>query len=143
MILILLPLLSHLLKKEELKKKDCSESVNPFPSKSLSSSSPSPSEKVHMPLPSFPHMLNKKDHAHVEKVRETFSQVNNNIPLLDAIQQMPSYTRFLKNLCTTKRATNVPRKAFLSYSASSILSHQIPVKYKDPGCPTISIVIGD
>ena len=26
---------------------------------------------------------------------------------------------------------------------SSIISRQIPARYKDPGCPTISIVIGD
>jgi len=26
---------------------------------------------------------------------------------------------------------------------SSIISHKIPVKYKDPSCPTISIVIRD
>ena len=96
-----------------------------------------------MPLPPFPHRLKKKDQAHVEKMRETFSQVKINIPLLDAIQQMPPYARFLKDLCTTKRATNVPKKAFLASSATSILSHQIPVKYKDLGCPTISIVIGD
>ena len=48
-----------------------------------------------------------------------------------------------KDLCTTKRATNVPRKGFLASGASSILSHPIPVKYKDPSYPTISIVIGD
>jgi len=67
-------------------------------------------------------------------MREAFSQVKINIPLLDAIQQMPSYARFLKDLCTTKRVTNVPKKAFLASSASFILSHQIPVKYKDLGC---------
>ena len=55
---------------------------------------------------------------------------------------MPPYARFLKYLCTTKRATSVPRKAFLASNASSIISHQIPVKYKDPNCPTISIVKG-
>jgi len=55
---------------------------------------------------------------------------------------MPPYARFLKELCTTKRATGVPKKAFLTFGANSILS-QIPVKYKDPGCPTVSIVIGD
>jgi len=42
----------------------------------------------------------------------------------------------------TKRATGVPKKAFLTSGANSILS-QIPVKYKDPSCPTVSIVIGD
>jgi len=76
-------------------------------------------------------------------MRETLSRVNINTPLLDAIQQMPPYTRFLKDLCTTKRATSVPKKTFLASSTSSILSHHILVKYKDPGCPTISIVIGD
>jgi len=49
----------------------------------------------------------------------------------------------LKELCTTKRATNAPKRAFLASGASFILSHKIPVKYKDSGCPTISIVIGD
>jgi len=110
------------------------------------SSSPSSTEKVQkavIPLPPFPHRLKKKDQANVDKRRETFSQVKINIPLLDAIQQMPPYARFLKDLCTTKRATNVPKKGFLTSSASSIISHQILVKYKDPGCPTISIVIGD
>jgi len=75
-------------------------------------------------------------------MRDTFSQVKINIPLLDAIQRMPPYARFLKDLCTTKKATGVPKKPFLTSSANSILS-QIPMKYKDPGCPTISIVIGD
>jgi len=56
---------------------------------------------------------------------------------------MPPYAKFLKDLCTTKRGTSVPKKAFLASTASSIISHQISVKYKDHGCPTISIVIGD
>jgi len=45
----------------------------------------------------------------------------------------------------TKGATDVPRKALLasSSSSSSIISHQILVKYKNPGCLTISIIIGD
>jgi len=74
---------------------------------------------------------------------ETFSQVKINILLLDTVQQMPSYARFLKDLCANKRATSVSWKAFLATSASSILSYQILVKYKDPGCRTISIIIGD
>jgi len=59
-------------------------------------------------------------------MRETFSQVKINISLLDAVQQMPPYARFLKELCTAKRATGVPKKAFLTSSANSILS-QIPM----------------
>jgi len=90
-------------KKEELKEKDYSEPVDPSPSKGSSPPSSS-SKKVHVPLPPFSHRLKKKYQAHVDKMRETFSQVEINIPLLDAIQQIPPYARFLKDLCTTKRA---------------------------------------
>ncbi|PKA48630.1 hypothetical protein AXF42_Ash021039 [Apostasia shenzhenica] len=79
----------------------------------------------------------------MDKIRETLSQIKINILLLEAIQQMSPYAKYLKELCTAKRATNVPKKAFLAYNVSSILSQQILIKYKDPGCPTISIVIGD
>ena len=107
------------------------------------SSSSSSFENVRMPLPSLLHRLKKKYQAYAEKMRETFSQVKINISLLEGIHQIPSYARFLKDLCTTKRATNVLRKHFLASSASYILSHQISVIYKDPSYLTISIVTGD
>ena len=56
---------------------------------------------------------------------------------------MPQHTRIVKDLCTTKRATSVAKKTFLSSNASSILCHYIPVKYNDPGYATIFIVIRD
>ena len=34
---------------------------------------------------------------------ETFGKVEVNIPLLDAIKQVPRYAKFLKELCTNKR----------------------------------------
>jgi hypothetical protein len=37
----------------------------------------------------------------------------------------------------------VPKKAFLTEQVSSILQYKMPVKYKDPGCPTIACKIGD
>ena len=73
---------------------------------------------------------------------EMFNQVKLNVPLLDAIQQVPAYAKFLKDMCTKKRKTNVPKKVFLATNISEILSGPIPVKYKDPGCPTISCTIG-
>ena len=87
-------------------------------------------------------MSNKKV-AQLDKILEVFKQVRINIPLLDAIQQVPSYARFLKDLCTQKWTTRVPKKAFLTPHVSSLLSCPTSVKYKDPGCPTIPCVIGD
>jgi len=34
------------------------------------------------------------------------------------------------------------KKVFLATNISELLSNQIPVKYKDPSCPTISCTIG-
>jgi hypothetical protein len=77
-----------------------------------------------------------------EDILEVFKQVQINIPFLDAIQQVPLYAKFLKDLITFKRRTNVPKKAFLTKQVSSILQCKMPIKYKDPGCPTISCMIG-
>jgi hypothetical protein len=50
-----------------------------------------------------------------------FKQVQINIPFLDDIQQIPSYGKFLKDLVTVKRKTNVPKKAFMTEQVSAIL----------------------
>ena len=78
----------------------------------------------------------------MNKIIRIFNQVKINVPLFDAIQQVPLYAKFLKNMCTKKRKTNVPKKAFLATNISELLSSLIPVKYKDPGCPTIVCTIG-
>jgi len=63
--------------------------------------------------------------------------------LLDAIKHVPSYTKFLKDLCTLKRKLNVKKKAFLAKQVSVILQNNNALKYKDLGCPIISCFIGE
>jgi len=63
--------------------------------------------------------------------------------LLDAIKQVHSYANFLKDLCTVKRKLNVKKKTFLVEQVSVILQNNNSLKYKDPGCPTISYFIGE
>jgi hypothetical protein len=77
----------------------------------------------------------------LEDIMEVFKQVQINIPFLDAIQQIPSYAKFLKDLVIVKRKTNVPKKAFMTEQVSAILQCKLPLKYKDPGCPTITCII--
>jgi hypothetical protein len=55
---------------------------------------------------------------------------------------VPAYAKFLKDLVTIKRKTNVPKKTYLTEQVSSILQCKLPIKYKDPGCPTIACMIG-
>ena len=48
----------------------------------------------------------------------------------------------MKDLCTVKRKLNVKKKALLD-QVSVILQNNNALKYKDPGCPTISWFIGE
>jgi hypothetical protein len=73
-----------------------------------------------------------------EDILEVFKQVQINIPFLDTIQQIPSYAKFLKDLIIVKRKTKVSKKAFLTEQVSSILQCKLPLKYKNPTCPTIT-----
>ena len=73
---------------------------------------------------------------------EVLRQVKVNIPLLDMIKQVPTYAKFLKDLCIVKRWLNVDKKAFPIEQLSAIIQCKTPVKYKDPSCPTISDNIG-
>ena len=80
-------------------------------------------DQVHKPIEPFPSMLNSnKQNAHMEKILEIFNQVKINVPLLDVIQQVPSFAKFLKDMCTKKRKTNVPKKVFLATNISQLLS---------------------
>ena len=79
----------------------------------------------------------------MEKVLETFQQVQVTIPLLDAIQQVPAYAKFLKDMCTKKRNTQVPKKIFLAANISEVITNTLPTKYKDLSCPTITCTIWD
>ena len=58
------------------------------------------------------------------------------------IKQVPTYAKFLKDLCAIKRGLTVNKKAFLTEQVSAILQCKSPLKYKDPGSPTISVMIG-
>ena len=66
-----------------------------------------------------------------------------NIPLLDAVKQIPSYAKFLKDMCTTKRRMNVRKSAFMTQQVRSIIQQTKLPKFKNPGFPTISCVIGN
>ncbi|KAL6313707.1 hypothetical protein AAG906_010126 [Vitis piasezkii] len=93
-------------------------------------------------FPSQPHQNPKGIHEVETHEGESSHQVKVNIPLLDMIKQVPTYAKFLKDLCTIKRGLNVNKKAFLTEQVSVVIQCKSPLKYKDPGCPTISVMIG-
>ena len=94
--------------------------------------------KKSMPPP-FPQALrSKKKASKQEGILEVLRQVKVNIPLLDMIKQVPTYAKFLKDLCTVKKGMGINKRAFLTEQVSSIIQCKTLVKYKDQGSPTIS-----
>ena len=56
-------------------------------------------------IPSFPLSSFRSEKENKEKeILEVFKKVELNISLIDAIKQISKYVKFLKELCTTKRA---------------------------------------
>ena len=105
---------------------------------------PEEDKATQIPPAPYPHRLRalKKVNNHAE-IYELFKQVKLNIPLLDAIKKIPSYAKFLKDLCIVKRKLGVNKEAFMTEQSTSLLRNNLPPKYKDPGSPTISIVVGN
>ena len=98
--------------------------------------------KYYIPPP-FPQALRGKKKATQQAgILEVLRQVKVNIPLLDLIKQVPAYAKFLKDLCIIKKGLGIEKKAFLTEQVSAIIQSKYPVKYKDPGSPTISVNIG-
>ena len=99
-------------------------------------------EPPYEPSTPFPNWLKSKKHtAQMEKILEIFEQVKVNVSFLDAIEQVPSYAKFLKNLYTKKKAHQTSKKVFLAANISEIIQNNMPVKYKDPSCTIGTTVI--
>ena len=64
-----------------------------------------PIDQTPVPKAPFPKALElplEKKNLKMNEMLELFKQVQINLPLLDAIKQVPSYAKFLKDLCTQK-----------------------------------------
>ncbi|KAK4401225.1 Heat shock factor protein HSF30 [Sesamum angolense] len=99
--------------------------------------------KVLVTKPPFPERFTKsKKDEEAKEILETFRKVEVNIPLLDAIKQIPRYARFLKKLCTSKGKLKGNERVSMRENVSAILQRKLPPKCKDPGTFTIPCKIG-
>ncbi|XP_022880787.1 uncharacterized protein LOC111398065 [Olea europaea var. sylvestris] len=106
-----------------------------------------PSEEVvknpsRVPFPQALKSTSKSSSQHSE-ILEHLKQVKVNLPLLHVIPQVPIYAKVLKDLCTVKMKHRVKKIAFLTKHASVVIEQKVPPKYKDPGCPIVSCIIGN
>ncbi|XP_071905656.1 uncharacterized protein [Coffea arabica] len=72
-----------------------------------------------------------------KEILDVFRKVEINIPLLDAIKQVPNYAKFLKDLCTPKKKLRGDERVAVGENVSAILQKNLPPKCGDPGMFTI------
>ncbi|CAM8975358.1 unnamed protein product [Rhodiola kirilowii] len=95
------------------------------------------------PLP-FPTLARAPRKYVMDKdVWELFSKVEINIPLLEAIKQIPRYAKFLKELCTNRRRGTRVDQELMSQIVSAVIQRKVPPKCGDPGTYTIPCTIGN
>jgi hypothetical protein len=100
-------------------------------------------EREYLPPP-FPQRLVKpKKENKLFDIFETLRKVEINIPLLDAIQQIPAYAKFFKDCYTHKRKFQEHETVALTEEVSAVLLRKLPPKLKDSSSFAIPCRIGD
>ncbi|GLT29119.1 hypothetical protein SLA2020_040050 [Shorea laevis] len=106
---------------------------------------PKPKEvKPYVPPIPFPQRLKQhKLDKQFAKFLEVFKKLHINIPFANALAQMPSYAKFLKEILSNKRKLEEHETVNLTEECSAILQNKLPPKLKYPGSFTIPCTIGD
>ncbi|CAL9012887.1 unnamed protein product [Prunus brigantina] len=105
---------------------------------------PSPQLKPYVPQIPFPQRLRKhKIDEQSSNFLETFKKVQINIPFAAALEQMPSYEKFMKDILSKNRKFGDHEKIQLIEECSAILQRKLPPKKKDRGSFKIPCTIGN
>ncbi|KAL8098288.1 hypothetical protein AgCh_031160 [Apium graveolens] len=77
------------------------------------------------------------------KFLEVFNKLHINIPFAEALEQMPSYAKFMKGILSRKVKLDDLKTIALTEECSVMLQQKLPLKLKDPGCFIIPCTIGN
>ncbi|KAL5754189.1 hypothetical protein ACOSP7_022409 [Xanthoceras sorbifolium] len=104
---------------------------------------PPPEVKAYVPPIPYPQRLKKhKDEKSFTKFLEVFKKLYINIPFAEALAQMPTYVKFLKEIISNKCRLADFETVALTEECSAIIQNKLPPKLKDPGSFTIPCTIG-
>ncbi|XP_030502340.2 uncharacterized protein LOC115717494 [Cannabis sativa] len=96
----------------------------------------------HIKIP-YPQRLHKnKMDKQFSKFLEIFKKLHINIPFIEALEQMPTYLKFMKDILSKKRKLEEFEMMTLTQECSAVLQKKLPPKLKDPGSFNIPCSIG-
>ncbi|KAK7401104.1 hypothetical protein VNO78_12418 [Psophocarpus tetragonolobus] len=73
---------------------------------------------------------------------EILKRLQINIPFIEAMEQMPTYVKFMKELLTKKRRLSETETVELEVGCSAIIQRSLPQKSRDLGSFTLPVTIG-
>ena len=93
--------------------------------------------------PLFPQRLkNQNEDECFGKFLSLLKQVHINLPLVDILQGIPKYAKYMKNIVASKRRLTEYETVALTKECSSRIQNRLPKKLKDSGSFTVQITIG-
>jgi hypothetical protein len=85
-------------------------------------------DPIVIPAPFPSRFARQKKEEDDKEILDTLRKVEINIPLLDAIKQVPRYARFLKDLCTRKSKLRPDAKILVNENVSAMIQRKLPQK---------------
>ncbi|XP_070007271.1 uncharacterized protein [Nicotiana sylvestris] len=102
-----------------------------------------PKAKAPLPRPPPPYtqrLANIKNENQFKRFIEMMKSLSINVPLVEALKQMPRYAKFMKDLVTKKRSMDC-ETIKMTHQVSAIM-HSMAPKLEDPDAFTIPYTIG-
>ncbi|XP_076906108.1 uncharacterized protein LOC143562078 [Bidens hawaiensis] len=95
---------------------------------------------AHVPYPA--RLKNQKYTREYRHFLDMFRQLKINLPFVEALQHMPKYAKFLKDLLKRKDRLGEVSSIPLSGDCSAVVLNRVPEKLSDPGVFTIPCTFG-
>ncbi|RYR38899.1 hypothetical protein Ahy_A09g044201 isoform B [Arachis hypogaea] len=100
--------------------------------------------KAYQPMLPYPQRFKEENkEKQYSKFLEIFKTLHINIPFIEALEQMPLYAKFMKELLTKKRSLKEGQTVMMTRECSAIIQKKLPKKMKDPGSFHIPCTIGN
>ncbi|XP_024038257.1 uncharacterized protein LOC112097305 [Citrus clementina] len=85
------------------------------------------------PIPFLQHLRKNTIDKQFLKFLDVFKKLHINIPFADALEQMPLYAKFMKEILSNKRKFEEHETVMLTEDCTAILQNKLPPRLKDPG----------
>ncbi|KAD6796323.1 hypothetical protein E3N88_07219 [Mikania micrantha] len=95
----------------------------------------------HVPYPA--RLTNQKHSKEYGHFLHMFKQLKINLPFIEALQHIPKYVKYLKELLNSKDRLGEVANTPVSSGCSAVILNKLPLKLADPGMFTITCLFGD